>query len=172
MGAHQIGHPVSILTQVTHGYSSTRFGVRYLNPLRCALDEKYARERIPLFLDQPIAAMRTILALLKKGRLVAFGFRENAVNPIRVPFLGSILELGSGPVDIAYKSGAPMLSTHLIRTEPGKFRLIYDPEIEIRRDLPRLEAARLALEEYVRRLEPLVLAYPDQWNGWRVLPDD
>jgi len=172
IGAYLIGHPVSVLTQITHGYSPTRFGVRFINPIRCKLDERYARERIPLRLDQPVAALRTMMSLLRQKRVLALGFREKAADPVRVPFLGGTLALGSGPVDIAYKSGAPLITAHTIRTAVNRYRVICDPELEIRRDLPRREAAALALAEYAKRLEPLVLAHPEQWSGWRFLPDD
>jgi len=62
-----------------------------------------------------------------------------------------------------------LLPVHVVQTEPGRYRVIIEPEIAMDRSATKWAAAEVAAREYARRLEPVVLCYPDQWEGWPVM---
>ncbi|MFQ5955374.1 MAG: hypothetical protein ACE5JZ_09960, partial [Kiloniellales bacterium] len=72
----------------------------------------------------------------------------------------------TGAADLAHATKAALLPVFPVREPEGHYRVVIEPPLVVRRDLPRREASDLALREYTARLAPYVLAYPGQWRGW------
>jgi len=64
---HQKGYRVSHLSSPKHGVSETRFGVRYLNRIRCIPEDRYLVDRIVFDSAAPTTAMRRMVRALKAG---------------------------------------------------------------------------------------------------------
>lgn len=164
--SHAAGLRLSHLSHPSHGFSHSRFGMRFLNPVRITVEDRYLHERVVLAVIGSTAAMRELHRRLRDNRVVSIAVRERAQRPSIVPFLDGTIKLASGAVDLAYLAKAALLPVFTVR-EPGRgYRVVIEPPLDIRHDLPRHDAADLALRAYAERLAPYVLAYPGQWRGW------
>jgi lauroyl/myristoyl acyltransferase len=157
---HEAGLEVSHLSHPSHGFSRSRFGMRFLNPIRAGVEERYVRERVMLSLDGPTAAIRGLHRRLRRNGVVSIQ------RPSIVPFLDGTIKLASGAADLAYATRAALLPVFAVRDADGHYRVVIGAPLEVRHELPRQDASDLALREYARRLAPYVLDHPGQWRGW------
>jgi glycosyltransferase involved in cell wall biosynthesis/predicted LPLAT superfamily acyltransferase len=172
MAIHTAGYRLGQFSRPEHGFSKTRFGIAVLNPIRTSFENRYLDHRIVYRREQPRAAFNTIRELLAQNSVVTMtaGAWEGS-RMVEAPFLGSIIRLASGPMRVARESSAPLLPVFGLRTSrDGHFTIRIGEPIEFPRDDPD-EAARLATNEFLWALAPMVGAYPDQWRGWSDLID-
>jgi hypothetical protein len=73
-------------------------------------------------------------------------------------------------VRVARESSAPLLPVFGLKIGRDDFSVRIGEPIEFPRD-DRDEDARLATNDFLMALAPMVLAYPDQWRGWSDLID-
>ena len=166
MALHQAGFAVSHLSHPGHRFSSTRFGMRCLNPVQTRIEDRYLRARVLLSLDSSTAALAELRRLVGENAVVSITVRGTARRPVTVPFLSSQIDVAPGAPSLAYKSGAVLLPVFPLRNESGGFKVFVEPPIEIDRSLDRAQATAGAVQQYARSLDGYVLAYPGQWLGW------
>jgi lauroyl/myristoyl acyltransferase len=88
----------------------------------------------------------------------------------RAPFLGGALPLATGAPALAHATGAALLPLFTVRQKVGApICTIIERPIAIAAGGSRSKAIAEANRQYVLRLEPHVLAHPDQWRGWHYL---
>lgn len=63
-------------------------------------------------------------------------------------------------------TGAAVLPTFAVRNVSGEYEVHVEVPIKVRNDGDRENATEEVAAEFVARLEPYVLNYPDQWSGW------
>jgi lauroyl/myristoyl acyltransferase len=165
MAGHRFGHSVSHLSHVRHGFSSTRYGLAFLNRVRTVAEDRYIEERIQRTDENPTVAMRRLVRKLAKKGMVSITVRDDTLRPETTPFLGGELTFAPGAPDLAHMTKSTLLPVFPVRQADG-FALIVDPPISIDREVDRRAATAKALREYAGRLEAQVLKYPDQWLGW------
>ena len=68
---HQRGYRVSHLSSPKHGYSETKFGVAYLNKVRCIPEDRYIAQRVIFDRYAPATAMRRLMRAVKAGEVVS-----------------------------------------------------------------------------------------------------
>ncbi|MFQ5955375.1 MAG: lysophospholipid acyltransferase family protein [Kiloniellales bacterium] len=163
---HRDGIETSHLTHPSHGFSRSRFGMRYLNRVRMQVEDRYLREQVMISLHGSTRAMRELHRRLRGNGVVSLTVRERALRPSSVRFLDGTIKVATGAADLAYATGATLLPVFTVREPDGHYRVVIEPPLEVRRDLPRREASDLVLRDYAARLTPYVLAYPGQWRGW------
>jgi len=104
---------------------------------------------------------------LRRGELVALlGDRDFTHNGASVPFFGAAARLPHGPARLAFRTGAPLVPTFLLRQVDDTFVLRCHP--------PILPAAEVSADQIQRRLcaamEKEIAAAPYQWfifeNFW------
>jgi lauroyl/myristoyl acyltransferase len=169
MALRQAGVDVIHLSHPRHGFSGTRFGMRFLNPIRLRVEDRYLRERVRTGVSGSGTAVYTLRARLLEGRFISITARDSARNTVRAPFLNGSLPLATGAPILARQAGAALLPVHTVKDAAGDFITCIDKPIALDDSLPRREAAASAAREYIRRLEPVVREYPDQWLGWSYL---
>ena len=76
-----------------------------------------------------------------------------------VEFLGTPTAVATGAVTLARATGAALIPLFCFR-DGGTPRLILEGSLD-----PALDGGRAAAAAYVRRLDALVRAYPEQWRG-------
>ena len=165
MAMQRHGYGLYHLSHPRHGFSPTRFAMRFLNPIRTASEARYVEKRIVLSLDGSVGAMRLLLKHLRSNGVVSVTVRDTGLRACEVPFLDGSLRVATGASDLAYASGAALIPVFTVRHD-GRYVVTAEAPIEIDSRAPRREAAVAAVEAYARRLEPHVLAYPGQWVGW------
>jgi lauroyl/myristoyl acyltransferase len=166
MAFHRARLAVSHLSRASHGFSGTRFGLRVLNPIQTAVEDRYLGERVLLAPSGAGAALNALAARLADNRVVTFTVHRNARRPMVVPFLDGEIVLAPGATLLAHKTGAALLPVFAVRDRAGGHDVTIEAPLEVPRDLAKHEVAQGVGRDYARRLEPRVLAHPGQWRGW------
>lgn len=121
-------------------------------------------------------SMRRIMAALKGNKLVGILLDQNVdwYEGAFVDFLGKQACANKGLALLALKTGTPIVPTFSVRQADGRYRIIFEKEVELIRtgDKTRDVEDNTALlsgiiEKYIRR-------YPDQWfwfhRRWKTRP--
>lgn len=173
-GLHDAGFAFSHLSRPEHGFSKTRFGIRYLNPVRSRIEDRYLEERVLIARGAEARSVKRLLALLKRGKVVSItagAWEGRKVAP--VPVLGASLPISTGAASIAIASGAPLIPVATVRDEGSDtFRVVLDDPISWPRDLPKADAMEAIFAAYGRHLETWIASHPGQWRGWKYLRRD
>ncbi|HVR30409.1 MAG TPA: hypothetical protein VMS86_12855, partial [Thermoanaerobaculia bacterium] len=90
---HAAGHPLHHLSRPSHGFSATRFGVRWLNPIRTQVEDRYLAERLVLSAETTVACMRRLRTLLEQGEMVSITVGDWARQSVEIPCLGGRVRL-------------------------------------------------------------------------------
>jgi lauroyl/myristoyl acyltransferase len=168
MALHRHGHQVSHLSRPEHGFSKTRFGIACLNPVRCAPEDRYLQQRIVYDRHAPSTAMRRMMRVLKDGGIISItaGAWEGS-GIAEAPLLGGVLSLATGAPRLAAMTGAEILPVFSVRDGNGQWLTAIERPLDLPRERSQEELSAAAAAEYLRRHEPWVRAYPEQWRGWK-----
>jgi len=160
----QAGYGISHLSKDTHGFSETRFGKCWLNPIYTSVEERYLRERMVFSgqntkdvsiklrerLQQNAPVMITVTPL---GRRVACR-----------PFLGGQIHIATGGLNFAAECGTPVLPVFTLRQHDGAITTFVGAPLDQPRAAGRNQKIDTMLADYVPRLEKTVLSEPDQFS--------
>jgi len=122
-----------------------------------------ARAGCGIINDAPrhLAALKCLEAL-GQGGVVCLLVDQHYPAGVDVPFFGHPARTAIGAAFLAARTGAPLVPMRLMRTIPGRFRLVIDPPIE-----PPADRSREALTECTARLttqvEGWVREAPTHW---------
>ena len=161
MALHRAGYRVSHLSHPRHGFSGSRFGMRWLNRVHGAAEDRYLGERVLLDDGRPAAAMGELLRRLRNNGVVSISVRGSAKAPRATPFLDGALSIAGGAPRLALATGAALLPVFPVRTADGRFTVFVEPALDAVGGPPDRVLGR-----YAALLECYVLAYPAQWLGW------
>jgi hypothetical protein len=165
---HAAGFKLAMISSDVHPYSGTRFGKRFLNPVRTAVENHYLSERIVMFPKQEVLAMRRATELLRANTLVEITASGAADNPATFPLFGGELRLALGGPMLSIMSGAALFASFTRPVGKDRFKVVLTPIVgseEGLRGPPRELAPKLA-SQYVKHLQSHVLAAPAVWRGW------
>jgi lauroyl/myristoyl acyltransferase len=168
---HQAGFAVAHLSRPEHGFSTSRFGIAVLNPIRVRTERRFLAERIIVERARPSTAMRRAQRQLLDNRLVSItaGAWEGALLAT-VAVGGVELELSTGAPGLAHVVGAPLLPVFTVRDEDTlRIAVIVGPPIDVDRVVERKRAVADAAQRFADRLAPVVARYPLQWRDWEKL---
>jgi lauroyl/myristoyl acyltransferase len=164
------GYVISHLSALTHGYSESRFGLRFINGPNRRIEDSYLRSRIVLDRDNPGPAIAEIEERLVANEIISITATQNkGRKSLEVSLLSARLPLGAGALNFGYKIGAPVLPVFCFNDAHSSYRIRIEPPLPINREKDRAEAIDEALAAFGRRIERFVLEYPDQWYGWTQL---
>jgi lauroyl/myristoyl acyltransferase len=155
------------LSRPEHGFSTSPFAVRVLNPLWCAVENRYLSERVVIENSDAAPALRVLRERLARNRIVSITVAETGRRTLDTRFLQGTLRVATGPVHLAHATGAPLLPVFAVRNREGAYEVTIGPALPIDEEGEPAYAA--AVCAYAARLEPFVRRYPDQWNGWLAL---
>jgi lauroyl/myristoyl acyltransferase len=160
------GYRIHHLSHPRHGFSPSRFGMRFLNPLRAAAESRYLGRRVALSLDGHVAAMRTLWRCVRGNGVVSISVGQVGKSYRDVPFLAGRIRIAAGAPELAHSTGAALIPVFTVQTEDGSYRVTAGEPLAVPEDVDRSEAVTEAIEAYGKRLEPWVRDYPGQWVGW------
>jgi lauroyl/myristoyl acyltransferase len=163
---HNAGLRVSHLSHPTHGFSSSHFGIRYLNRLQTTVEDPYLAERVLLPLEGQNKALHILSRRLRANGIVSITGQRGTGRTVETPFLSGIVKLAPGAPALGHMTGAAVLPVFAFRNEHDEIEVTVEPAIEILADAPRDAAVALAVRNYAAVLERYVLRYPRQWLGW------
>lgn len=168
---HRMGLDVYHYTRPVHGLSDTRFGIRYINPVRTSVELRYLEARVCA--EVKISeAMEVLKGVVEKGGAVSIKTGNRGKRRATAPFLGGELELATGAIALAARWNAALLPTFTLRRPDGSFDFVIGAPLESEdQDLARRASA--IVQRYAEQLLPWVKQDPRQWRGWRfVLPPE
>ena len=173
MGLHDLGFAVSHLSRPDHGFSSTRFGIRYLNFVRRRFEDRYLKERIVFDRAHPAGALKRARKATAKNGIVSFtaGAWEGS-SLVESRFMKSRATFAMGPVWLARASGAALLPVFATRTGKNGFLIEVDPPIDVQAASTEAECLVEATTSFLQRHEARIVKHPGQWRGWSSLRDD
>lgn len=167
---HALGHPLTHAIRPEHGFSATRFGVKYLNPIHARAGSRHVREFVVLDRDNPDDTRRRLEQRLGGNGLVSLlACAYEGRTLVQAPFLRGRLQLAIGAPALAFKMGCPILP---VFTRPSP--MAPDFTVSIGRPLLMKSAERRtaileAATDFVTRLSPRVETHPELWRGWSSL---
>ncbi len=164
IGFRRAGLDVVHLSTPAHGFSATKFGVRYLNRMQTRIEDRYIAERVMLPLQGQNAALQILAKRLKANRVVSITGQRGTGRTVDARFLDGTLPLAPGAPAIAQMTGAKLLPVFAFRAADGNVEVTVEPEIVL--EGARDAAIAAAVQTFARRSEPFVLRYPGQWLSW------
>lgn len=163
---HQAGLAVRHLSRVSHGFSSTRFGLRYLNRIQTAIEERYLAERIVMSADNPTQAMLSLAYQLRHNQIVSITAHRNSKTPTKVKLLDGYMYLAPGAPLLAHQTKAALLPVLPLRDENGNLTVIVEAPLQVSSARSDRKVMESTAQQYATLLEPYVLKFPGQWLGW------
>jgi KDO2-lipid IV(A) lauroyltransferase len=118
---------------------------------------------------------RDIMRMLKEHRMVVLAMDRDILNTgQRFPFFGRPASFPTGPVEIALKTGAPILPAFCIRDRDDAYVAVGEPPLFLTRSEDHAADVRGAMEAILATFERYIKRYPDQWHVlepiWPVKP--
>ena len=165
---HEAGFSVSHLSRPEHGFSKSRFGVAFLNPLRVRAELRYLRDRIIIDRARPTAAVSRGQKQLKENGLISItaGAWEGA-RIATVTVQGTVLDLSTGAPGLALMTGAALLPVVTIRDpDTTRISVIVGKPIAVDRGADKDEKLLHATQEFVDVVSGYVTSHPFQWRDW------
>jgi len=168
-GLHEVGCHVSHVSHPHHGFSTTRFGVRFINPIGTRIEDRHLAERL-LLGDANASASALMVARrrLRQNRVVSITVGRHAPKSVRVAFFDTELELSTGPVRLARLTNAVLLSVFTVRTGTGTFAINIEGPLNRPSGQPGKNCDEVVFQRLVRGLERHILNQPSQFMAdWR-----
>ena len=166
MALHQIGVAVSHFSRPLHGFSGTRFGVKYLNAVKRGIEDRYLGERIMVGERRTPRALNYIRKCLKENRAVSFKVGYQGRRRACSDFLGTRITLATAPLFLAETTGATLLPVFTLRTGIKRFEVRIAAPIVVPKDTNGEPDYPAAIRIYAGMLAPYVLRDPGQWRGF------
>jgi lauroyl/myristoyl acyltransferase len=161
----EAGYVLHHLSELSHPFSPTRYGVWVLNTIRLWAENRYLARRIIVSGD----AQQAVLALAKTLRrhgVVSITAVGSGTRVLEVPLLGGTLRLGAGAPVLALRTGAALLPVFTVLDSHGRYTVRVGPDISDVEEASDDERVQLMASRYAMLLQPYLLAYPTQWRGW------
>lgn len=167
MAYRRLGLQVSHFSRPTHGFSETRFGVRYLNAICRGIEDRYLGERLMTEVNKTPLSLQRMRERLMANGCVSFTVGDRGRRTAAARFLNARLVLATGPLAMAWSTGATLLPVFTLRTKPRHFEVTIGAPIELKEDAHGEADYTAALQTYADMVTPFALRDPGQWRGWR-----
>ncbi len=169
-GLREAGLGISHLGAYPHGQSVTRFGIRFINPIRAKPENSYLDERIIISpRGGKLGYIRKVERRLRENGLVSITCRNLAEKMIELPILNGKIRLASGPPSFALATKAALLPVFTIYKASGKYEIIIEPPLDLPETENRDEAVELLTTRYVKLMESYLVNFPFLFNHWPYL---
>ncbi|MDP6705011.1 MAG: hypothetical protein QF893_01605 [Alphaproteobacteria bacterium] len=166
MAFHRAGFEVHHLSRPSHGFSASRFGIRFLNPIHTRIEDRFLGARVTLAPNDARPALEALARHLRGNAVVSVTARRDAKRPAAVPFLDGEIKLAPGAVILARRTGAALLPTFAFREPSGALKVAIEAPLEVPQEGPGSEAVEAVARRYAEVLAPYALAHAGQWKGW------
>ena len=163
----QAGFAVVHLSRPEHGFSVSPFGVHFLNPIWAAAENRFLAQRVVIENNDASGALETLRKRLTDNGIVSITVAETGRRTLDAKFFHGRIRVATGPAHLARTSRAPLLPVFAVRSDDGAYEVSIGQALDV--DDNCKPAYVTAIQAYAAMLEPYVLKYADQWNGWIAL---
>ena len=126
-----------------------------------ALRSRLGIKVIPLSRTAP----RDILRLLKDGRMVVLAMDRDILGTGRpLPFFGEVARFPTGPVELALKTGAPILPAYCVRDQEDRYVAVGEAPLFLTPSGDHDGDVGRAMEQILATFERIIRRFPDQWH--------
>jgi KDO2-lipid IV(A) lauroyltransferase len=109
--------------------------------------------------------VRDIMRLLKEKRMVVLAMDRDILRTGRpVRFFGRLASFPTGPVEIALKTGSPILPAFVIRDAQDRYLAFGEPPLFLHPTDDHEADVQGAMERILATFERYITRYPDQWH--------
>ena len=163
-------HPVWHLSRPEHGFSKSRFGIAYLNPIRAGTEDRFLAGRLVLDRARLGSCLLRARRLLGANALVSMtaGAWEGR-GMARGALLGGQMVLATGAPGLAHQAGAALLPVFTLRQDNGEYLVCIGASLLPHGVQDRGAAILGATTAFLALHEPLLCCHPAQWGGWKYL---
>lgn len=114
------------------------------------------------------AGVREAIAQLRAGKaLGVLADRDVLGTGLPQPFFGERARMPRGAVELALRTGAPIVTGFARRTRGERMRVVLDPPLRLERSGDREADAAAGMRRLTRALEAGIRASPEQWFALR-----
>ena len=160
----EAGCAVSHLSKDTHGFSETRFGKRFLNPIYTSIEERHLRERMVFSGGNTKEVSAKVRDRLRHNGVVMVTVTPLGRHVAVRPFLGGRIHIATGGLNFACENETPVLPVFTIRGDDGGMTVFVGGPLDQPADACRMEKIDSVLDDYVPRLEAYVGQHPEQFS--------
>jgi lauroyl/myristoyl acyltransferase len=168
MAMHRLGIEARRFSVPQHGFSNTRFGIRYLNRVCRDIENRYLSERYMVEPREISDALRSVRDFLTMNGAVYFAVGGRGRRTAKAQFLDGSINLPTGPLAMAHATGAAMLPVFTLRKAPAHFEVTFGAPIDFSSDWAGDVDYASAVQSYADMLTPFVLRDPGQWCNWHL----
>lgn len=168
MAVHRLGLGMRRFSVPQHGFSNTRFGIRYLNRVCRDIENRYLSERYMVEPHEISAALGSVRDFLNTNGAVYFAVGGRGRRTAKALFLDGSINLPTGPLAMAHATGAAMLPMYALRIAPARFEVTFGAPIDFTGSSVGDVDYTAAVQTYADMLTPFVLRDPGQWCGWHL----
>jgi len=163
----RLGLAVSHFSRPIHGFSTTRFGVHYLNAVRRGIEDRYLGERLMADEHETRQALQRLRESLEANGTISITVGNKGRNTASADFLGGRIILATGPLAMGRSTGAAVLPVSTLRLAPGRFEVAIGAPIAVLDGADGKPDYASAVQAYADWVTPYVLRDLGQWRGWR-----
>jgi len=170
---HQKGFLVSHLSRPEHGFSSSRFGIKFLNPIRTRYECRFLKQRVVIEDGNTKSAVAHLETLLGNNEIISILASAHQGKALfHSPFLNHDLQIAVGAPSIAYNTGAALLPVfgHTKNAETEEFEIRFGEPIDLSGEDKR-EAVQGATLSFLRSLEDEIRSHPNLSLLWQFLTE-
>lgn len=165
-GLAESGLALAHLARKEHGFSPTTLGVRCLNHIKIAAEDRYLEERIFVHAGKEVAAVRRMERLLRKNQPVTVAANALGARVLDVPLLGGAMPIASGVPALALATGAALLPVFTLYRGPDRFDVIIEKPLAAQASTDRRRAVEEMAREFARIVESYMVEYPHLCYEW------
>lgn len=163
-GICEAGYRLHHLSAITHGFSGTRFGMRFLNTIKTSVEERYLEERLILDGKDSRPTLQALRERLQDNGLVSITAVHTGKRVAYAGIFGGKLQLATGAPNQAIRTGAALLPLFVFPKDGGYHLRIEAPL------LGQATKEQVKEEDYVTAYAPIlerhVREHPELWPGW------
>jgi len=164
-GLHAAGYGVHHLTRPEHNISTTRFGIRVLNPLWTRIEARYLAERVLIRKNDSKSALATLRACLRDNRIVSITVGSRARKTLEFDVLGARRRCAGGPLHLARTMHSVLLPVFTVRERSGAMVVNVESPLITGEAGTEAEPYESVVQRYGDALARYMLQFPDQWNA-------
>ena len=149
----EAGYSIAHLSRSFHGISQTHYGRVVLNKIIVRSETRYLSHRVLVDEEVNGRSLRWVKEFLKDGGILSVSMSGQGKQQVTVPVLGGSVDLATGAVNLALRTGAVLLPVVTRPGVAGAFEVRVEPPIEAPTASNRPDAINAMAEQFARILE-------------------
>lgn len=160
----QAGYAINHLSKDSHGFSETRFGKRWLNPIYTSIEMRHLEERMVFSGSNTKDVAAKVRERLRQNRPVMITVTPLGRQVATRRFINGHIHVATGGLNFACENKTPVLPVFTLRRADGGMTTIVGPALDQPENADRAERIDAILDDYVPKLESQVRAEPEQFS--------